>query len=200
VSVQDYAVVTGRHLGISVRTLERRGTSHGDSTAPRLRFDRVATRLIDRLRANVADAVPDGTTALVTVTAPIRLASKTAAALEATIRPIRDRTHTIHGNRVEIRTLHHGLADAPRVVVLVHNPDSNPLVLFEMTRELVEVLQATARTLAAKRAAEGCIIVTSARTIACLDAYRSIYSQVRTPRSFRKILMVFGDGRIGVLT
>ena len=199
-SVQNYAVITGQHLAIGVRTLKRRGSSHRDSAAPRLRFDKVATRLIDRLRASVADAVPDGTTALVTVTAPIRLASKTTAALEATIRPIRNQTHRIHGNRIDVRILRHGLADLPRAVALVHNADSNPLVLFEMTRELLELLQANVSTVLAKRAAERCVIVPSARSIACLESYRSIYSQLRTARSSGSILMVFDDGRIGVVT
>ena len=44
------------------------------------------------------------------------------------------------------------------------------------------------------------LIVISARGISCLDAYRWIYSQLRMTTGFKKILMVFGDGRIGMLT
>jgi hypothetical protein len=33
-----------------------------------------------------------------------------------------------------------------------------------------------------------------------LEAYRYIYSQLRMATGFKKILMVFGDGRVGMLT
>jgi hypothetical protein len=33
-----------------------------------------------------------------------------------------------------------------------------------------------------------------------LEAYRYIYSQLRKATDFQKILMVFGDGRVGMLT
>jgi len=42
--------------------------------------------------------------------------------------------------------------------------------------------------------------VTSARGTSCLEAYRYIYSQLRMATNFKKILMVFGDGRVGTLT
>ena len=39
-----------------------------------------------------------------------------------------------------------------------------------------------------------------ARGISCLDAYRYIYSQLRITTKFKTILMVFNDGRVGMLT
>lgn len=39
-----------------------------------------------------------------------------------------------------------------------------------------------------------------ARGISCLEAYRYIYSQLRVATDSKKILMAFGDGRIGILT
>ncbi len=47
----------------------------------------------------------------------------------------------------------------------------------------------------------GWLVVTSSRGISCLEAYRYIFSQLRMRRglNFKKILMVFGDGRVGVL-
>jgi len=102
-----------------------------------LRFDKVATRLLERLRANLDEAVPDGMTVLVTITAPIRVPSKTAAALEDKIEsllrrgsPGRDERLAIHGNRVRIRLLPHASPRAPRLVGFVHNSDSDPLLLL----------------------------------------------------------------------
>ena len=39
-----------------------------------------------------------------------------------------------------------------------------------------------------------------ARGISCLDAYRYIYSQLRMATNFKRILMVFNDGRVEMLT
>ena len=40
----------------------------------------------------------------------------------------------------------------------------------------------------------------SAEGISCVEAYRYIYSQLRMATDFMKILMVFGDGSVEVLT
>src|SRR5215467_14055812 len=77
-----YMKVAGKRVAVEIVTLESRDTGRTNSAKPRLRFDKVVTRLMERLQAAVREIVPDGTTVLLTVTAPIRLASKTAAALE----------------------------------------------------------------------------------------------------------------------
>jgi hypothetical protein len=75
-------MVAGKRVPVDITTLKRRGTGQGDAAKPRLRFDKVATRLIERLQATCGETVPDGMTVLLTITAPIRLPSKTAASLE----------------------------------------------------------------------------------------------------------------------
>jgi hypothetical protein len=42
--------------------------------------------------------------------------------------------------------------------------------------------------------------ILSAGGLSCLEAYRYIYSQLRRAIDFKKILMVFDDGRAGMLT
>ena len=95
---------------------------------PRLRFDRVAKRLIADVQTELRDDVPKGTTVIFACTAPIRLASKTAAALEAAIRTLLtsrakqpELAKTINGNRIRIRIVR--AAHQPNVVGFVHNPD-----------------------------------------------------------------------------
>lgn len=112
---------------------------------PRLRFDRVATRLLDRLRDSLRKAVPGGATVLVTVTAPIRLASKTAAELEEKIQtllrrgsPGRDRKYTIHGNRVRIRVVKHGRARSPKFLGFVHNSESDARQILDTASASLE--------------------------------------------------------------
>lgn len=97
---------------------------------PRLRFDKVARRFVSDLQTALRDAVPDGTTVTFTITAPIRLASKTVAALEARIRALLprrarqvDSEETIHGNAIRVRVVRTGSTRAPKVVGFVHNPD-----------------------------------------------------------------------------
>ena len=99
----------------------------------------MATRLIARLQATLGETVPDGMTLLVTITAPILVPSKTAAALEDKIRALlrrgtarRVQKDTIHGNHVQIRLLRGISKRAPKVIVFVHNPETDPLQLVAM--------------------------------------------------------------------
>jgi hypothetical protein len=207
-SPDAYITVAAKRVALHIATLKRRGnTGQGRAAKPRLRFDKVATGLIERLRAALGEIVPDGTTVLLTVTAPIRLPSKTAAALEDKIRtllvrksPGRDEKGTIHGNRVQIRLLKDESEQAPKMIGFVHNSDSDPLLLLNMTRELLELISVEAGRRATKLAGDRWLVVISAEGISCLEAYRYIYSQLRMATGFKKILMVFGDGCVEALT
>lgn len=203
-----YITVAGKPVALDIATLKRRGnTGQSRAAKPHLRFDKVATRLIEGLRAALEKTVPDGTTVLLTVTAPIRLPSKTAAALEDKIATLlerkslgRDEKDTIHGNRVHIRFLEDGSGRAPKMIGFVHNSDSDPLVLFNMTRELLELISAEARRRAIRLAGERWLVVINAEGISFLEAYRTIYSQLRMASGFKKVLMMFGDGRVEAIT
>ena len=51
-----------------------------------------------------------------------------------------------------------------------------------------------------RRAGDRWLVMISAGGMSCLEAYRCICSQLRMATDFKKILMVFGDGRVGMLT
>ena len=201
-----YIMIAGKRVDVDITTLKRRGTGQGKAAKPRLRFDKVVTGLIERLQATIGETVPDSMTVLLTITAPVHLPSKTAAALEDKIQtllgrvsPGRDEKDTIHGNRVRIRLLRDESKRAPKMIGFVHNSDSDPLLLLDMTREWLELIGAEAGRRAPKLADDRWLMVISARGISCLEAYRYIYSQLRMATDFKKILMVFGDGRVGML-
>jgi len=201
-----HIMVAGKRVAVDITTLKRRGTGQGNGAKPRLRFDKVATRLIERLQATLGETVPDGMTVLLTITAPIRLPSKTAAALESKIHtvlgresPSRDEKITIHGNRVQIRVLRDASELASKVIGFVHNPDSDPLLLLNMTSKLLDVISAEAGSRATRHAGDRWLVLMSAGDISWLEAYRYIVSQLRMATDFEKIVMVFGDGRVGVL-
>jgi len=202
-----YVTIAGKRVAVDVRTLKRRGAGHGSDARPRLRFDKVVVRLMERLQATLGGIVPDGMTVLLTVTAPIRLPSKTAASIEDKIRTIlgrgsasRDAKDTIHGNRVRIRLLRGESERAPKMIGFVHNSDSDPLLLLNMTGELLELIGAEAGRRTARTAGDRWLVVISAGGSSGLEAYRCIYSQLRMATDFKKIIMAFGDGRVGVLT
>lgn len=210
-SCDAYVTTAGKRVAVDIKTLKQDGTGQGDGTKPRLRFDKVATRLMEGLRATLGETLPDGMTVVLTITAPIRLASKTVAALEEKIPTLagrrseeRDQKDTIHGNGVRIRLLKKGSERAPRLIGFVHNPETDPLHLLNMARELLELLSAEATRPAArpapKSAEERWLVVKSARRSSCLEAYRCIYSQLRMATEFKKIVMMFGDRRVEQLT
>jgi len=69
--LDSYIMVAGKRVAVDITTLKRRGTGQGNAAKPRLRFDKVATRLIEPLQASLCETVPDGMTVLLTITAPV---------------------------------------------------------------------------------------------------------------------------------
>jgi len=188
--------VAGKQIALDLATVKR----CGGGRAPRLRFDKVATRLVKRLQAAARETVPDKTTVLVAITAPIRLPAKTATALEDKLQTAlrrgapRDQKTTIAGNRVCIRLLPSRSAQAPKLIGFVHNPGPDPRLLFDITRELLELTAAKARKRGFRDARW--LVLSSAAGIACLEPCRYIISELRETTDFEKILMVFRDGRV----
>jgi hypothetical protein len=101
----------------------------------RLRFDKVALRLVGRLKAALASVVPEGQTLVFTISAPIRLPAKTAAALEDMVRsgPRDPQRHEIvHGNKVQIRWLRGVPKHRPKVLGFVHSAELDAGVILAL--------------------------------------------------------------------
>jgi hypothetical protein len=202
-SAEPSITVGGKRIALAVVTLERQGRRNASVATLRLRFDKVATRLLERLRATLGELVPGGTTVLLTVTAPIRSWSKTALAVEAKVRTIlarrssrRVKAERIEGNLVHIQALEGEVARSPQMIGFVHNPESDALMLLSMAREALESRSARA----GRRVGARWLVVVSGGGRSVLDAYRSICSQVGLETDFQKILVVLGDGHVEVLT
>jgi hypothetical protein len=106
------------------------------ATGIRLRFDKVALRLVNGLRAVLPDMVPDGQALIFTVTAPIRHPAKTSAALENLVRnglPGHDFCGDIHDNHVRILQVKRVRVRMPRVFGFVHNSASNAGTILALT-------------------------------------------------------------------
>lgn len=138
------------YLEIDGRRVEIKATGFKGVKEPRLRFDRTAVGLVRRLQANLAKSVPDGKTVIVTITAPIRQASRTGAAIEDRIRSLfatrRSRLKAlIYGNRVQVQVLKGRASRTSKLIGFVHNPEPSPALLFDVTRFLLAHLGSNTR-------------------------------------------------------
>lgn len=200
---RDRLEIRGRTVDVDATTLPVRGSSHGKETKPRLRFDKVVVRVTERLRAAAGDAAPSGVTVLLTLTAPIRVAAKTAAVIEERMRAVLERRaaaqcarYTILGNHVRVQVVTHGIPNAPKLISFVHDPETNPRLLFDMTQEALDLAKATAQ----RRPSARILVVECARSRACLETYRHIWTLLSSVTTTQEVLMVFHDGRAESLT
>jgi hypothetical protein len=165
----------------------------------------VALRLVRNLRDALGDAVPDGETVILTVTAPIRLPGRTATDLEGKIRTClgsksAEFKDMIHGNGIRARILKHGLAPQSKVVGFVHNPDSDPGILMDLTSALIDLIGAAAREPApAGFSGERWLVLASEDRPSHIGTYRDVCAQLSLPAEFARILMVFDTGRVETL-
>jgi hypothetical protein len=115
--------------------IEREIAEQAAAAKLRLRFDKVVVRLVGGLKAALTGVVPEDQTLVFTVTAPIKLCAKTAAALESLVRgglPDGDLRSSIHGNDVRIRRVTGVSPSMPRVLGFVHNPESDADLLMAL--------------------------------------------------------------------
>ncbi len=201
-----YLSIGKRRIELDIAVIEPRVAVGGGLAKPRLRFDRVALRLVQRLQTDLHEAVPEGTTAIVTVTAPIRLPAKTIVGLQEKIlvclaeKSTRaELSDTIHGNEIRVRIVGGSPAGASRVIGYVHNPDCNGDVLLDATESLLACL-------GGKTGRRRSPIVVGERWLAIVneggpnaETYRQVYAQLDMPTAFTKIVMVAGD-RVESLT
>lgn len=91
----------------------------------RLRYDKVALRVITGIRDVIDQELPQGQSIIFAITAPIRHPAKTIAALSRLLldAPAGELRTTIHGNEVQARRVGRVLPDMPGVMGFVHNPE-----------------------------------------------------------------------------
>jgi hypothetical protein len=202
-----YLTIAGTRIAVEVTTTKQGLADRGGPTKPRLRFDRVALRFVRRLQDALSASVPDGNTLILTITAPIRVPAKTAAVLEDNIGTDLARQsargevkYAILGNQIRVRLVKGGSRRTTKVIGFVHNPDSDPDVLFDITLSLIERVGAKARSGApAKSAGERWLVLAGEVPHSHIEPYRHAYSQLSIPTDFTKILMVLAGGQIETL-
>ena len=200
-AVDTCLTLAGKRTALAVTCIDSQAAARAKITRPRLRFDRVALRLVDDLRTALGGSVPDGQTVLVTITAPIRLPARTAAAIEEKIlklvatraAPAR-LTATIHGNGIQVHLLKGGTGRTARLIGFVHNPDSDPGILIDVARALLARLGSGERT-----ADPRWLIVASQNGPVPIEACRHVCSQLGIGNVFERTLAVVPGGGVATL-
>lgn len=202
-----YLAIAGKKVALEVRAIKPKIGGRVACERPRLRFDRVVIALVRRLQSALREFVPDGKTLVLTVTAPIRLPSKTAEALEDKVRIALARQsanltvdETIHGNGVRVRLVQGGSRRLSKVIGFVHNPGSNPEVLFDLTRALLDCIGAEVdKGKPVRFSGERWLVLVDGDGLAHIETYRHVYSALAFPADFKKIVVVLPGGRVETL-
>jgi hypothetical protein len=175
-----YLTIAGKRIAVEVTTTKLRIAERGGLTKPRLRFDRVALGFVRRLQAAPEDNIRT------------YLARQSAQG---------EAKHTIHGNQIRVRLVKGGSRRTTKVIGFVHNPDSDPDGLFDITLSLIERIGAKARTGApARSAVDRWLVLAGDDRFSYIEPYRHVCSQLSIPTGFKKILVVLADGRIETMT
>jgi hypothetical protein len=199
-----YLIIAGRRIAVEVTAPEVGRLRRSRPKPPRLRFDRVVVGLLGPLRAALPGRVPPGTTAVVTITAPIRLASRTAATLEEMVgRPLRARTarrplrKTVNGNEVRVQIMRSGGTSSSPLAGFVHNRDSDPGVLFDLTRALLRV--GPTRRSRTGFPGDRWLVIATEHERAWIPTYRHACSQLFARADFQRIVLVSATGEVSTL-
>lgn len=207
-SPAGYLTMGRKRISLDVVVIALRKTTSSAPSKPRLRFDRVALGLIRRLQTALAQSVPAGHTVVITVTAPIRLASRTTFEMAEAIRqrlgrrPARlEIDEMMNGNRIQARLMKDVSRRASKVVGYVHNPDSDPQTLFDITEVLLRHIGAAVRKRAVGKFAGDRWLALVCGEGGCpyFETYQQVFSQLAIPTGFDKVLLVLPAGRVGTL-
>jgi hypothetical protein len=100
----------------------------------RLRYDKVALRLIAGLKAGIPQELPMHHGIIFAIAAPIKHPSKTISALTEILPtvPAGGLRTTVHGNKVHARRVARTSTDIPRVMGFVHNPDREADLILDL--------------------------------------------------------------------
>ena len=184
---------------VDVATLNLANTN----AKPRLRFDKAVLRLASDLDTALQAVVPDGATAMLTITAPILVPSKTEAALEEKImaciahgaKPFAD---TIHGNAIRFRLARGNGSCASKLIVMVHNPDTDAKILLDIAQFLLqEIAAASAKPVSVQ--CERWLVIAVEGGYSRIEIYRQIYGLLSLRTNFSKIVMVLPGGGVETL-
>ncbi len=203
--------VRGRSIVLDVtlmsRGLHAPGRRAKQGVRVRLREDRVAVRVLHDLESALNPHLQDGSTIVLTLGAPIRLASKLVATLTETLvnhlasgATEADISLTMLGNRVRFRILKAGTRWAPQLIGFVFSGDPGPALL---ARTLDSLHEAIANSGGARRRMKSAgarwLALVVEDWIADIKTYRRAWSKLAAAHDYQRILMVSTSGQVEIL-
>jgi hypothetical protein len=202
-----HLTIGGKRIAVEVAVVNRKIAEGGDRPKPRLRLDRVALRVVGGLQAALSAFIPDGEAVVLTITAPIRLPARTAAALEATIRDCLSRrsapaevTETICGNHIRIRFVKGASGRMAKVIGFVHNPDSDTDALLRLTQSLLQQIGTAAdKRPPGRSTGDRWLVLADEDGLSQIETYLHVLSQLGASTEFNRVLMVLAGGRVETL-
>ena len=142
-----------------------------------------------------------------TVTAPIRLAAKTAVDVEEKARTLlarrsarRELASSVHGNQVRIRILNGCPAGAAKFIGFVHNPDSDPTALFEVAQALIKSVHTVSTRKPRRLSGDRWLVLADPKGLVHPEVYRHVYPELSLPLDFNKVLLMSAGQRIEALS
>lgn len=102
-----------------------------------LRFDKVVVQILSNLRDNIKDEIPHGTVVLLTITAPIKLPSKTENEISKQVEDLLNleiqstKRFTVFQNEVSIRVIKVPKNQTEKFIGFVHNPEQSAEQLLD---------------------------------------------------------------------
>jgi hypothetical protein len=202
-----YATVSGRRVALDIAIITQPPCA-SPLSAPRLREDAVARRVLRDIESALRPHVPNPKSIILTLGAPIKVPKKLVAALTTLLLEYfqagveeREESKMILGNRVRFRVVKQNLKWNAKVLGFVFSGDPQPADLANASRALHGKIAAMAqRRMPASFTGDRWLILSSDAWIADIKTYRQIYSHLSLAHSFKRILMVFDHGRVETLT
>ncbi len=183
----------------------RRGANR--RVLPRLREDRVAQRVLGDLESKLNPQLNAGRTIILTLGAPIKLASKLVAALTETLEGYLasgaeevDVSKRILGNRVRFRVMKASSRWTPQMIGFVFSGDPSPGLLASTLGALHEAIaKSPGKRAAARGAGKRWLALVAEGWIADCKTYQRAYAKISPAHRYDRILMVSASGRVDVL-
>ena len=208
-SPDAYATFAGKRIAVEVTAIKQSIAERGDFTQPRLRFDRVALRVVGSLQAALSEFVPDGEAVVLTITAPIRLPSRLLRAGKQDPGP--SRAPPVHAGGDQGHNLRKPDPGSPCEGRLKANVEGHWFRaqsrfesggLLRLTQSLLRHIGAAADKPLPERIPRA---IDGSFSPMKLDFRISrrigrVYSQLSISTDFKKVLMVLSGGRVEALT
>ena len=149
-----------------------------------------------------------GRTIILTLGAPIKVASKLVAALTDTLAACLesgaeevDVKRIILGNRVRFRIVNARFRWAAQLIGFVFTGDPSPINLANTMSSLYDAIaKPTSVRKPAKGASERWLVLAARDWIADIKTFRRAYSKMAPPHDYKRILIVPEGGQVEILT